>query len=369
MSRPSTGSSPPGTRTTRAHAAAAIFALCCALGSTRAQAQDAEAPPPGDTAQAPAAQPTEAERAPPAPAPSAAPRVRETPRYARPRPAPPIMVVVVAADRISQEVSAAAREALVAQITPLAGGRAVHGLGVAEMVQAIGACTEDACIGAQLATAGAQAGVLLRLTRRGRQLAATLEIRDPVSGTIRAEPVEGRLPMGVAELVEPLAQMSAQLASAMPSPPPGIATLLVTTTHDGGRVSVDGEDIGESPVGPIEIADGPHQILVRLAGFGAYHTETQVRPGQRARVDATLTSLTATDDGETAGQPNPFAPTGGRDGGDELTGQWWFWAAVGGGAAVLLGVLIGVGVAASSGGQPAPMTPGGIPLPPITGGP
>jgi len=380
-------------RPARAQAAAAVFTLLCFLGSAPASAQDASpTPAPAEAATAPEAEaapaeaeaaeaaPADAEAAPaeaapaePSPAPEAVapqPAPRPAARYARPRPAPPIMVVVVPGDRISEEVSGAAREALVSQITPLAGGRAVHGLGAAAMIDAIGACGDDGCVGAQLASAGAQAGVILRLTRRGRQLSAALEIRDPVSGTARSEAIEARLPMDAAELVQPLSQMSAQLASAMPSAPPANPTLLITTTQDGGLVTVDGEDIGQSPVAPFEIADGPHQVLVRLAGYSTFQTQTQITPGERARVDATLTSLTASADGGSDGEPNPFATNGGGDqDGDDLLGQWWFWTAVGGGAAVLIGVLIGVGVAASSSGQPVPATPGGIPLPPITGGP
>lgn len=323
-----------------------------------AEGEATEAPAEGEAAEAPnqVVPEVRAETPPPAPA------VR---RYPRPRPPPPIMVVILPGDRVPEEAVTAAREALVAQVTPLAGGRAVHGLGSADMVAALIACDDDACIGGQLGSAGAQAGVILRLQRRGRQLSAGLEIRDPISGTARQEVIEARIPRDPAEIPAALAEMSAQLASAMPSPPSRNPTLLVTTTHDAALVTIDGEDIGESPVGPIEIADGTHEILVRLAGFTSYRTETQISPGERARVDATLVS--AIGGAEGGGGDSPFTQ---RDEGEEdMLSTWWFWTIVGGGAALVIAVVaIGLAVALGDQGTDMPLDPTGIPLPPITGG-
>jgi len=320
-------------------------ALLAVLGAARGLAQVAEAP---------AAQPA------PRPEPASE-------GYARPRPPPPILVAVLPGSRVDAAAVTAAREALVAQVSPMAGGREVHGLGAEQMVSALSACEEDTCLGGILAEAGAQAGVLLRLTRRGRQLAAVLELRDPVSGTLRHDaPIEGNLPTEPADLPEPLAGLTARIASAVPSAPTQVPTLLISTTQDGAAVTVDGESIGESPVAPIEIADGTHEVIVRLQGYRAYRTETRIAPGQRARVDATLEPM----DGEAAGDgDNPFT-SGDGGGDDDLLSQWWFWTAIGGGAAVVIAAVIIIAVVASDSGDdmPMPQQPMGIPLPGIVGG-
>jgi len=360
----------------RSHVTVAV-ALLALMAAAPALAQDAEAPP---AAEAPAEEAAEAEappaEPPPAETPPAEPQAQVAPRpappadrrYARPRTPPPILVAVLPGERVAAEAVTAAREALVAQIGPMAGGRAVHGVGADQMVSALSACDGDTCVGSILAEAGAQAGVLLRLTRRGRQLAAALEIRDPVSGALRVEaPIEGELPTEPADLAEPLAGLSARIASAVPSAPAQPPSLLISTTVDGATVTVDGEDIGESPVAPIAIADGTHEVIVRLAGYRAYRTETRISPGQRARVDATLESM----DGEAMGDgDNPFT-SGDGGGDDDLLSQWWFWTAIGGGAAVLIaGIVIIAVVASDSGdGMPMPQQPMGIPLPAIQGGP
>ncbi len=341
--------------------ATVMAVLCALLGAAPAAAQDAEAPPPAEAPPAPAQVAVTAQAI------TAPPPARQ---YARPRPAPPIMVAVLAEERTPEDVTAAARDALVAQITAMASGRAVHALAAPDILAAIGACTDDACIGGQLASAGVQAGVILRIARRGRALAGTLAIRDPVSGTSRtAAPIEGAIPSAAAEVPAALAALTAQLASAMPSPPPGAATLLVTTTADGALVTIDGEDIGESPVGPIEIADGEHEVLVRLGDHQSFRTSTRIAPGGRARVDATLRPIGAGEGGATGDPSDPFA-TSDSGGGDELTSQWWFWTIIGAGAAVLIGVAIGVGVAVAdaNSGPPVPAQPQGIPLPAILGG-
>ncbi|MCB9597140.1 MAG: PEGA domain-containing protein [Sandaracinaceae bacterium] len=344
----------------RTHAAATAVLLVL-LSATAAGAQDAEPAPAEPAAQA---------EAPPVEAVTTQAVTAPTPahRYARPRPAPPIMVVALPGDRVEAEVAAAARDALVAQITPMAGGRAVHGLANEQLMTALAACDSDTCIGGLLASAGAQAGVLLRLVRRGRDLQGTLELRDPVSGTLRIEAAQASLPPVANELATPLLAMTAQIARELPAGPAGPASLLVTTTADGALVTVDGEDIGQSPVGPIDIADGEHEVIVRLTGYQSYRVSTRIAPGGRARVDATLRTIG--DDGSGGGSSDVFGQDGGGGGDDDLLGQWWFWTIVGGGAAILIAVAIGIGVAvADSNSQPAmPGQPMGIPLPPITGG-
>ena len=293
------------------------------------------------------------------------------PGRAQRRPPPPIMVLVVPARRVPDAISASASAALVTQLEAMSGGRPVLAVGAQAqaMIDAIAACEDDACVGALLAEAGAQAGAVLRLSRSRRGVSASLELRDPVSGTLRHEPIEGELPRTEDGVAEALASLSAQLEGSMPSPPPPPATLLVTVNVDGAAIELDGTEIGESPVAAVEVADGDHTIVVRADGYNIERRSTRVAPGARARVDVTLTEVGAVSQltGEAPDPDNPWAQP--SEGEGELTEQWWFWTAIGGGAALLLGVVIIIGVAASDQGPPPePPDPTGIMLPPIMGG-
>lgn len=327
-----------------------------AAASAPAEGEPAEPGEASEPAEAPAEVPVEAVAEPPAPA---------ARRYPRPRAPSPIMVVVLPGDRVPESSTTAARDALVAQLTPLVTGRPVLPLHSEELQTALAACEDDACLGGQLAGARAQAGVILRLTRRGTRLDVSFEVRDPVSGTLRHEaPITGRIPRAAEELPAALQPLSAQLTSAMPPAPPRNPTLLVTTTADDALVTVDGEDIGSSPVGPIEIADGTHDVRVRLAGFSSFHTQTAVTPGEWARLDVTLNPLEGAAAAAAAAALNQGV--GGEE--EDLLSQWWFWTAIGGGAALLIIGAVVIGVVASQGpGMPDP-DPMGIRLPPITGG-
>ena len=329
---------------------------------TSASAQDIETSPPEEEAAPQAAEP-----------PVAQPARQAAPRWAglltERRPPPPMMVVVLPGRRVSAELATAASAALVSQVEPMARGRAVHALGAEEMVAAIAACGDDACIGAQLGQAGAQGGVILRLERGRRGIDASLELRDPISGTLRREAVTGPLPLEAEGVTEALAPLSAQLADAMPSPPPAPATLTVSVNIDGATVQVDGTDIGESPVAPVDVIDGQHEILVTAPGYLSIRRQTTVRPGDQARLDVTIQPVgeTVGGTGGGLGQPgdNAWAPQG--EGGD-ITGEWWFWTIIGGGAAILIGLAVGIGVAVADQGPSVPALPNGIRLPPITGG-
>lgn len=341
--------------------AALVLALAAPLS-----AQDAPEPAAGagdaaaDTTASPAAGAgdTPAEPA-PTPAASVAPAQPSAP--ARPAP-PPIMVVVATTGRLPDDVVAAVQQGLVEHIAAMAGGRPVHPLAAAELRDAILECREDACIGGHLAQARAQAGVIARVRARGRRpLEVTLEMRDPVSGTPRLEPVRGELPFDAALIPEAAAALVEPLRPAMPAPPPPPPTLLVTTTVDGARVQIDGQEIGTSPVAAVEVAEGQHEIVVLRAGYLSARRQVRVQAGQRARVDVTLEPIGGSADG---GSDAVFGEDAQQS--EELTDQWWFWTAVGGGAALVVGIVIGVAVAASSGGQGPQTNPTGIMLPPIT---
>jgi hypothetical protein len=181
--------------------------------------------------------------------------------------------------------------------------------------------------------------------------------------------VTGPLPSAADGVAEALAPLSAQLEEAMPSPPPPPATLTVSVNIDGASVLVDGTDIGESPVAPVDVVDGQHEIVVTAPGYLSTRRQTQVRPGEQARLDVTIQEVGAAAGASGGGLGQPGTDAWATDtGGGDVTSEWWFWTIIGGGAAILIGIAIGIGVAVADQGPAMPALPNGIRLPPITGG-
>ena len=303
-----------------------------------------------------------------APADASGPRPAE---LERPRPPPPLLVAVLPSRGVSEEVTTAIGEAIVETARPWSGRREVHRVAAPELLGAIAACRDDVCTGGQLATAGAQAGVIVRTRRRRATVSLTFEIRDPVSGASRFEAVEGSVPNATEGLAEALAPLIAQLQSGLPPAPPPPATILVTANVDGASVSIDGVDIGETPVAAEELVEGTHEVMVTRRGYVATRRRVELAPGEQERVDVTLREIGA-EAVAAAGGPayegngDPSSEWREPEPAGDVTGEWWFWTLIGVGAAVLIGVAIGIGVAVGeSGGQG---DPSGIRLPPIMGG-
>lgn len=273
----------------------------------------------------------------------------------------PIMVVMLTSGRIAvpDDVVAATRDAVVAQVTPMTGGRPVLPLLAAPLRDAIAACTEPSCIGGQIAGAGAFGAILVRMSRRAARgpYQLTLEMLDPVSGSPRLTPLTGEL-ADAASASATLQPLTAQLAGVMFSPPPPPPTLLVTVNVDGARVRIDEQELGESPVARATLRRGRHVVTVTRAGYVSSRRTVELTEGQNERLDVILTPNAATMGDDTITGTGAGAPAG-----TPLVEEPLFWVAIGGGVLVIAGIAIGVGVAASSGG-PAP-NPMGIPLPPI----
>jgi hypothetical protein len=276
-------------------------------------------------------------------------------------PPAPIMVVALPSGRVPPDVVDAARAAVIAQVEPMAGGRPVRPLLAADIQAAIAACREPACVGAQIAAAGAIGAVLVHVARRTPRGPIELRIAlvDPVSGSPRLPPILTTVPDpgAIAQALQPFLE---QLRSAMFSPPPPPPQLRITVNVDGATVRVDDEVIGESPVVPIRLAPGRHVVTVQRDGYLLARREVELDMGENERVDITLQSFAA------AGiEPPRDAGAGGS--GDERGPEWYehwgFWAGVGG--AVVLGVVIGVAVGVAANNQGRPPDPQGIRLPPI----
>lgn len=344
----------------------ALWATCATAAAQDAettQAAPAEAGSDGEATESEAAE-GDAQAA-PSEAPPQPQQPPARPETLDPPPPPPLMVAVMPGRRVPAETATALGAALAQALDEPAGRRDVHALGNPEIVERIAACEEDACYGGILAEAQAAGGVFVAMERRGRRYDLTITLRDPVSGAARGEPIEGQLERD-ADPTEAAAGLLEQLVPQLPSPPPPDPTLLVTVNVDGAEVQIDGISIGESPVAPVTVAAGFHEIAVMRAGYSSTRRRTQVAPGDSARVDITMTSLSPED---VAQQNGGAAGTGSDDLYETpLIEQWWFWALIGGGALIVIGAAIGIGFAAASGGTQMVDTPTGIPLPRIEGG-
>ncbi len=294
-----------------------------------------------------------------------APRPAQPPATLEPPPPAPIMVAVLPQRRVPEEAAAAIGAAVAQALDEPAGRRDVHALGNPEIVARIAACEEDACYGAILAEAGAASGMFVTVTRRTRTYQLVFESRDPVSGALRAEAVTAEIPRDGAP-ADAMPGLLEQLTPLIPDPPPPDPTLLVTVNVDGAAVSIDGVAIGESPVAPVTVASGFHAVQVTRDGYAMVQRRTQVAPGDTARVDVTLTALS----------PDQVASAGGATSGGEtnevfetpITEEWWFWTLVAGGAVLVIGAAIIIGMVASQGSSTNNMLPTGLPLPRIEGG-
>lgn len=104
------------------------------------------------------------------------------------------------------------------------------------------------------------------------------------------------------------------------------AVIRVSASQPQAVVSVDGVDVGVAPVA-VERGAGTHQVVVRKAGFLAYETTANVKPGQRLDLLAKLREE----------QPG-------------LLSRWWFWTIAG-------GVVVGAAATTYFFTRPAPERP------------
>lgn len=83
------------------------------------------------------------------------------------------------------------------------------------------------------------------------------------------------------------------------------ATLRIQSNEKGAIASVDGRDVGPTPVDVLR-PPGRHRIIVAKDGFDDFETRLSVRPGELASVRAPL---------------EPREPT--------VLERWWFWTTIG----------------------------------------
>jgi hypothetical protein len=83
------------------------------------------------------------------------------------------------------------------------------------------------------------------------------------------------------------------------------ATLHVASTVEGAIVTVDGNDVGPTPVDVLR-PGGSYRVAVKKKGFVTYETRVLVQPGEKSDLNAPL---------------KPVKPT--------IVEKWWFWTIIG----------------------------------------
>jgi len=285
----------------------------------------------------------------------------------------PVVVVGIPDRSVAPATLTAIRDAVVATLSPAAGGRPVVALPDETRIAAVAACRDAACFGARLNELQAMAGVLVRATRRGRTapIEVRIEVMDPVSGAARlATPLALSVPAAAES--SPAAALSAglaQLVPALPSPPPPPPSLLVVTNVEGAVVTLDGQELGRAPVAAVEITPGRHNVVVAAPGWASGNRMVQVGETGLTRADFDLEPEGATRAALEAGRSWSGGAGGGSgsmpgEPGEDDTPLYARWYVIGGAAAVVVATVVIIAVAASS-GDPEIGPPAGIPVPPI----
>ena len=76
-----------------------------------------------------------------------------------------------------------------------------------------------------------------------------------------------------------------------------VGRLSIRTTPDAATVAIDGQTRGLSPLTVPELVPGPHELVVRKAGFLDNRTTVQVRADATDTINIVLTALPQTSGG------------------------------------------------------------------------
>jgi hypothetical protein len=124
--------------------------------------------------------------------------------------------------------------------------------------------------------------------------------------------------------------------------------LRVETTPPGAEVRLDADDPGAPPVGvtPLSLEGAPlgdHLVSVRREGFQPASRIVSIVGGQTVKLELALTPLVVTP----PLAPKPVLVVMAPPARKPFWKRTWFWPVVAGAAVVVIGVSVGVGVAAS----------------------
>lgn len=287
---------------------------------------------------------------------------------ARAQDAAPVVVIPVPGAGLTEPVANAVMQTIPSGLQPMVERREVRALADGSVVAAILQCEGDAaapCIGAQIANAGASAGVLVRVSRAAADgpVQLRLEVYDAITGAPRGEPIDVEVPAEAAtdpaQMVVALNPTFAAMRSSMPAPPQR-ASLLLAINVDGAAVAIDGEAVGESPLAPVEVTPGSHTISVTRRGFTPFNRSVEVTlDGARLNLELEpVPEIAQRMEQEDAAEVDSFV-TGEAPSDDPIYTKWWLWAAVGGAVVLITAIAVGVAVAGGGGGNQ------GFEVPPI----
>lgn len=243
-------------------------------------------------------------------------------------------------------------ESIAARLREAAPGRDVRAMRAVTRAEC-----DDVCVGARLAEANARVGVLLDVRPEGPTRGPivprlSLHLVAPVSGQALGAPIAVTLVDG-APTFDP-----GPLVVGFPAPPPPPARLVIAIDVDGATVALDGVDLGASPIAPVEVREGAHELTIRAPGHEPFARSVEV-PAAGLRVDVRL--VPAADEAARLAAAEAGTTFDAVETSDPLWKKWWLWAAVGG--AVVVGLVVGIAVAASGGGGNG----NAFPVPPIPG--
>jgi hypothetical protein len=111
------------------------------------------------------------------------------------------------------------------------------------------------------------------------------------------------------------------------------ATLHVASTVDGAIVTVDGSDVGPTPVDVLR-PGGNYRVVVKKKGYVTYETSVVVQPGEKSDLNAPLKQVKPT-----------------------IAEKWWFWTLVG---TAVTGAVVGTYFATRPAPQRPPLDCGGL---------
>lgn len=124
------------------------------------------------------------------------------------------------------------------------------------------------------------------------------------------------------ETSNPEAVGRAKLALRMVEERLATGTLLLAVTPFGAVVLLDGAEVGQAPLAPLDVAPGPHSLRVEAEGHEPAVREVTVEGGGRTQLTVELTAATTAPEAEAAA-PTRYSP--------------WTWVTLGSGLALLAG--------------------------------
>ena len=146
-------------------------------------------------------------------------------------------------------------------------------------------CRDRECAGQGVD--GASHVAMTTIEVSGRDYTITLHLIDAASGETVSSLTESCDTCGFAELAETVEAVAARAGEALESVTDTPASLEIVSTPAGAMVSIDGEQVGTTPV-QLALTPDPHEIVVEAAGHVAHRRRLDLASGQLASIDVQL---------------------------------------------------------------------------------